>query len=320
MTSEPEGTRHEASADGVSEREVPGHEVASAGVPTGDGSARDPAGQALPDQALPDQALADEALPDHARENQGYWNATAADWVAAGERGWRQDEPTWGIWQVHERELRMLPNDMRGLEAVELGCGTGYVSAWMTRRGAIVTGIDLSQEQLATARRLAREHGVPLTLVHGSAEATPFEAERFDFAISEYGAAIWCDPYVWIPEAYRLLRPGGRLVFLGHHALGLVCSPLDGAPVGERLERPYFGLHRIDWTDVELDPGGIEFALPVSDWFALFHRVGFVVEDYLEPRPPEGAADMAFYVTSDWARRYPSEQVWKLRKPARVAE
>ena len=294
MPSDPEVPAHEAPKHEMPAHEAPKHERPVHGPP-------------------------EPELPDHARENQGYWNATAADWVAAGERGWQQDEPTWGIWQVHERELRMLPSDMRGLDAVELGCGSAYVSAWMARRGASVTGIDLSQEQLATARRLAREHGVPLTLVHGSAEATPFEAERFDFAISEYGAAIWCDPYVWVPEAYRLLRPGGRLVFLGHHALGQVCSPLDGAPVVERLERPYFGMHRIDWTGVELDPGGIEFALPVSDWFALFHRVGFVVEDYLEPRPPEGAADMAFYVSADWARRYPSEQVWKLRKPARVA-
>ena len=38
----------------------------------------------------------------------------------------------------------------------------------------------------------------------------------FDLAISEYGAAIWADPYKWIPEAARLLRPGGQLIFLGN--------------------------------------------------------------------------------------------------------
>jgi len=255
-------------------------------------------------------------LPEHANVNREYWNASADAWVAAGERAWRAPEPTWGIWGVSERDLELLPERMDGLAALELGCGTGYVSAWMARRGARVTGIDLSEAQLATARRLALEHGVELELVHGSAEATPFADASFDFLISEYGAAIWCDPHVWIREAWRLLRPGGRLVFLGHHALAQVCSPYDGSVVGESLIRPYFGMHRIDWRDVSIDPGGIEFALPVGDWFALFNAVGFAVEDYREPRPAPGAPETAFFVRADWAARYPSEQVWKLRKRA----
>src|SRR6056297_604131 len=144
----------------------------------------------------------DDPQRDHVRENERYWNEMAHEWVASGERGWEDDEPTWGIWGVPERDLEMLPPDMRGMRAVELGCGTAYVSAWMVRRGATVTGIDGSERQLATARRLAELHGVDLELVHGNAEATPFESGAYDFAISEYGAAIWCDPYVWIPEAH----------------------------------------------------------------------------------------------------------------------
>lgn len=259
-------------------------------------------------------------LSAHAHVNRSYWNASAGEWVAAGERAWAQDEPTWGIWGVPERTLRLLPEDARGLESLELGCGTGYVSAWLARRGARVTGLDVSEAQLATARRLAHEHGVALTLVHASAEAIPFADVSFDLVISEYGAAIWCDPYVWIPEAWRVLRPGGRLVFLGHHAWAQVCSPLDGSKVVERLERPYFDMHRIDWTDAEHDPGGVEFALGVADWFALFARVGFQVEGYLEPRPGPDAPESAFFVDAAWARRYPSEQVWKLRKPLAAAQ
>lgn len=253
-------------------------------------------------------------LPRHASENRAYWNGMADGWVAAGERAWRQDEPTWGTWAVSERELEMLPDDMRGMRAVELGCGTAYVSAWMARRGAEVTGIDVSERQLETARRLADEHGVALTLLHGSAEATPFPDETFDFAISEYGAAIWCDPGVWIPEAHRILKAGGRLVFLGNHPLAHVCAPLDGSRVTERLERPYFGMRVLDWTTVDVDPGGIEFCLGHGDWYALFRRVGFVVEDHREPRPAEGAEDNPFPVPAAWARLWPSEQVWKLRK------
>ncbi len=255
-------------------------------------------------------------LPRHATVNRDLWNGMADDWIASGERNWRQGEPTWGTWGVPERDVEMLPSDMRGMRAVELGCGTGYVSAWMARRGADVTGIDVSERQLETARRLADEHGVALTLLHGSAEATPFADEAFDFAISEYGAAIWCDPDVWIPEAYRILKPGGRLVFLGNHPLAHVCAPLDGSLVGERLVRPYFGMRVLDWTEVEVDPGGIEFCLGHADWYALFRRVGFVVEDYRELRAPEGFVGDAFGVPAAWASRWPSEQVWKVRKIA----
>lgn len=265
------------------------------------------------DKTAPDNGVADR-LPRHVAENRRKWDETADDWVAAGERSWQQDEPTWGIWGVPESDLQMLPRDMSGLSAVELGCGTAYVSAWLARRGASVTGIDNSQRQLDTARRLATEHGVTLDLHHGNAETTPFADASFDFAISEYGAAIWCDPYVWIPEAYRILRPGGRLVFLGNHPIFSVCSPWDGATVGERLVRPYFELHQLDWTQVEIDPGGIEFNLPISGWFELFRRVGFAVEDFREPRPAVPSAEVRFAATASWAHRFPSEHVWKLRK------
>lgn len=253
---------------------------------------------------------------DHVRANRAHWNATAEDWVGPGERAWAADAPFWGIWGVPEADLELLPRRMDGMRTIELGCGTGYVSGWMARRGAAATGIDASEAQLATARRLANEHGVELTLVHGNAESTPFADASFDVAISEYGAAIWCDPYRWIPEAWRLLAPGGRLVFLGNHPLVAVCSPCNGAtPIEERLIRPYFGQHRIDWSEVEIDPGGVEFSLPLEDWFALFRRSGFEVEDLREPRPAAGGSETNFFATADWARRWPSEIVFKLRKP-----
>ncbi|MDH4276820.1 MAG: class I SAM-dependent methyltransferase, partial [Acidimicrobiia bacterium] len=112
-------------------------------------------------------------LPDHVAENRRHWDAMAHDWVAMGERAWAVAEPTWGIWSVPEDEVEMLPADMTGLNAIELGCGTAYVTAWMARRGATVTAIDNSEAQLATARRLATEHGIDVTFIHGNAERVP---------------------------------------------------------------------------------------------------------------------------------------------------
>jgi SAM-dependent methyltransferase len=258
-----------------------------------------------------------ESKPDpahHIRENRAHWDAHAAEWVASGERAWASPEPYWGNWNIPEQELRILPRDMSGLDAIELGCGTAYVSAWMARRGARVVGIDNSERQLQTARRLAKQHGIELTLLHGNAEAVPYPDASFDFAVSEYGAAIWCDPHVWVPEAHRLLRPSGDLVFLGSTPLSMICTPLSGAACEPHLHRAYFGLHKLDWTEVEIDPGGVEFNLPISEWLRLFRETGFDVLDFQELRAPESAGGLSFAVPADWAKRWPSEQVWKLRK------
>ena len=253
---------------------------------------------------------------DHVAENRRYWDVGAANWVAAGERAWATTEPTWGIWGIPNTELALLPDDLAGVRAIELGCGTGYVSAWMRRRGASVYAIDNSAEQLATATRVAAEHGIDdIVWVHGNAEEVPEPDGSFDFAISEYGAAIWCDPQVWIPEAHRLLRRGGRLVFLGNHPLAMVCTPADGAsPTGLTLEVDYFGLGRLDWTAAVDDPGGIEFNMEISSWMHLFDDVGFDVVDFHEIQAPSSAEGTAFSVPASWARRFPAEQAWELVK------
>lgn len=253
-------------------------------------------------------------LPEHAAENQRHWNETADAWIDAGRRAWEADEPFWGFWGIPESQLGLLPEDLSGLDGIELGCGTGYVSAWLVRRGATMVGIDVSDRQLATAAAMAHEHDVDLTLIHGTAEAVPFPDDTFDLAISEYGAALWCDPDVWLPEAARILRPGGRLILLTTHPLAISATPLDGSNVGRELVRPWFDLHRQDWRDVPIDPGGIDFNLPLSGWVERFLDLGFAIEAFHELRAPEGSGDdVAFFVDRAWARDFPAEMAWVLR-------
>jgi SAM-dependent methyltransferase len=243
---------------------------------------------------------------DHVRRNRAAWDRLAAEYAEPGMRMWAEPDPTWGIWNVAEAQAGVLPADLEGRDSIELGCGTGYVSAWLARRGANPVGIDNSAAQLATARDFQQEFGIEFPLIHGNAEQVPYPDGSFDLAISEYGAAIWCDPYAWIPEAARLLRPGGRLVFLGNHTLLQLCAPDELAPAGDRLLRDYFGLHRLEWPD----DGSVEFALPYGEWFRLLRANG------VELQAPADATRDFDYVTVAWSKRWPSEHVFKAVKRA----
>jgi len=247
------------------------------------------------------------------RRNRVAWDGWAAEYVANGELSWslQPGDEKWGIWGIPEADARLLPDDLDGKDAIELGCGTAYVSAWLARRGARPVGIDNSAAQLATARRLQQEHGIEFPLLHGNAEAVPYPDGSFDVAISEYGAAIWADPFRWIPEAARLLRPGGRLIFLGNGAILMLCAAdLEGEAAGERLRRPYFGMHRFEWPDDD----SVEFHLGYGDWIRLLRGNGFEVENLVELRPAEDATTSYPFVTLDWARRWPCEEAWIARK------
>ena len=256
-----------------------------------------------------------ENLPEHVIGNREAWDKFAADYAAPGERNWAADEVTWGIFSVPESEVHLLPDDLQGKDAIELGCGTAYVSAWLAKRGAKPVGIDNSPKQLETARRLQQEHGIEFPLLLGNAETVPYPDASFDYAISEYGAAIWCDPYKWIPEAARLLRPGGELMFLQNSVQSMICTPYEvegveeDPPTTTTLERPLFGMHRMTWND-----NSTEFHISHGEQLRLLRDSGFEVLDLVEIRPPEDATTTYSWASIEWARQWPMEEAWKARK------
>jgi len=127
---------------------------------------------------------------DHVLRNRAVWDRWASSYADPGLRNWSAAEPTWGIWGIPEAQVGLLPSALNGADSIELGCGTGYVSAWLARRGARPVALDNSPGQLATARGLQERFGLRFPLVHANAERAPFADGRFDLAISEYGASI----------------------------------------------------------------------------------------------------------------------------------
>ena len=247
--------------------------------------------------------------PDYVAVNRANWTRANAEYTdARAHDAWAQEEIEWGVYRVPESELNVLP-DVAGKDVVELGCGTAYFGAWLARGGARVVGVDVTPAQLETARRMEAEFGYGMQFVEANAEATGLPAASFDLVLSEYGASIWCDPAKWIPEAARLLRPDGHLVFLRNSTLAVLCQTPDDGPV-ETLQRPQRGLHRIEWTD----PDEVEFQLGHGDWISLLRANGFEIEELHELYAPDSAVDHEYYHSSaGWSMKWPSEEIWRAR-------
>jgi SAM-dependent methyltransferase len=244
-------------------------------------------------------------------ENVSVWTARQDDQRNLARRRWAEVEPTWGVFGIPETAVGLLPSDLLDTRVAELGCGTAYVSAWLARRGARPVAIDPTASQLAIAKELQEQHGLQFPLILAAAEAVPLADNAFDLVVSEYGAVIWADPYLWVPEAARLLRPGGELLFLGNSNLLMLCMPdEDGVPATQELRRPQFGMRRIQWPD---DPG-VEFYLSHGEWIRLLRANGLVVEELLELRPAPTAISGRSYVTTEWAQIWPSEEAWRARR------
>ena len=251
--------------------------------------------------------------PDYVRINRDAWTKSNARYTdGRAEEAWAQEEIAWGVWQTPESAVHVLP-DVSGKDVVELGCGTAYVGAWLKRRGARrVVGVDITPAQLATAQRMNRKTGLGLELVEANAEVVPLRDATFDLVISEYGASIWCDPYKWIPEAARLLRPNGELVFLRNSTLSMLCTP-DTGKVQETLQRPQKGLNRMDW----LDTHETEFQPANGDLIRLLRKSGFEILDMVEIFASADSVNHPFYgeyMSVEWAQKWPSEELWRARK------
>jgi SAM-dependent methyltransferase len=247
---------------------------------------------------------------DDASKNVELWTQSNAEYTdERAADNWALDEVSWGIWGIEESDLNVL-GDVAGLDVVELGCGTAYFSAWLAKLGARPVGVDVTPAQLETARRMMRETGIEFPLIEADAAATGLPDASFDLAVSEYGASIWVDPHRWIPEAARLLRPGGRLVFLRNSTLVILCSS-DDVPARECLQHPQFGMHRFEWPE-----GGVEFHLAHGEWIDVLRTSGFEIERLIEIQAPPDAETHHRYsfVTAEWAKKWPSEELWAARK------
>jgi SAM-dependent methyltransferase len=249
---------------------------------------------------------------DDVRANLVSWEADSADYQRRhGEFLARWDAFGWGTWAIPEDEIHAL-GDVRGFDALEFGCGAAQFGIRVAKRGASVVGLDFSANQLAAAPANMGSAGVQFALVRGDAEELPFVDEIFDLVFCDHGAMGFTDPARTVPEVARVLKAGGLFVFSGTTPFIFLTWPMVDGPPGRTLERSYFDTRRMMWNE---DDPSFEYQMPYGEWIRLFRANGFVIEDLIELRPAADA-ETAFtdYVTKDWARDFPAEQIWKVRK------
>jgi len=111
---------------------------------------------------------------DHVKLNAQAWDARRDDQLQLARRQWAATEPNWGVFAIPESLAGILPANLKGTNAVELGCGTGYVSAWLARSGATPVAVDPSPGQLRIARQLQDETGIRFPLSEQPASRCPF--------------------------------------------------------------------------------------------------------------------------------------------------
>ncbi|MER8017570.1 class I SAM-dependent methyltransferase [Streptomyces griseoluteus] len=240
--------------------------------------------------------------------NRRLWNRISGAYQQRHDRRIGAAPRLWGMYSLPDTHLRAL-GDVTGKRVLELGCGAGQWSRSLAAEGARVVGMDLSEAQLDAA---ARARGADrYSLVQGAAERLPFAADSFDLVFCDFGGLSWAPPHLAVPQAARVLRRGGRLVFNVASPWFEACYDEAAGAVTTTLRQDYFGLGAVAEGD-----GAASYQLTYGDWVRVLRGAGLVIDDLIEPRPGPGTPN-GYNRTepADWAHRWPAELLWVTRKP-----
>jgi SAM-dependent methyltransferase len=244
--------------------------------------------------------------------NREAWDSYAEEYQAEWH-GSLDDDVFWGPGVASERKLRLL-GDVRGRDVLELGCGGGQASVFLAAHGARASALDVAPRQLEHGRALARERGVEVRFLQGSAEhLEAFADGSFDVVFSSYALGFVEDLAGAMREVHRVLRPGGLFVFSWSGPIHLSTGLAQDGTVF--FDRAYFD--RAPHAETDRHGTVVSFHRTYGDWHRALVDAGFFVTDLLEPEPDPEAKPGAWQGVFPPAklRQVPCTVVFRARKP-----
>ncbi len=184
-----------------------------------------------------------------------------------------------------EDRLRLL-GDLKGKKVVDLGCGGGQNAVALAKMGAEVTGLDLSEEQINRAERLASKNEFSICFKQADISSMPFiENHSFDIALSACSIAFLEKIDTVFREVYRILKPKGRFLLSDMNPLQYL---LDETEDGVVFNNPYRQKPLpINWSwefeELEKSPRFRHYVRMISDYINSLIDAGFNIKKILEP-------------------------------------
>jgi len=240
------------------------------------------------------------------------WNKISPHYQA--EHNIPTDYVHYGPHCPNEDELQLI-GDVEGKHVLEIGCGGGQCSLAFAARGAIATGLDLSEEQVKFARRLAKQKGLSARFYQGNVEKlTRIADDSQDVVFSAYALMYVKRLDRCFAEVRRVLKPGGLFVFSLDHPFWYCLAEKD-----LRLQHSYFdGEYSYRWeqTGLKERPRVRQYQRTVGDYYRLLRAAGLEVLDIIEPEPVERGSgqDWGAYYAPKRQRMVPATIIWKARK------
>ncbi len=228
------------------------------------------------------------------------WDENAPVWTRLARAGYDVDRD----WINTPAFLAMLP-DVAGLEGLDLGCGEGHNTRRVAARGARMTAVDISPRFAALARQAEAPEPHGIRYLAASAQALPFPAGTFDFAMATMSLMDVPQPAAALREAHRVVRPGGFLQFsILHPCFNTPYRRLvrnaEGNPRCVEVADYFASVERVDeWlfsaAPPEAKQGLRPFRVPyfhrtLSWWLNAIIEAGFTLERVEEPYADEETA------------------------------
>lgn len=234
----------------------------------------------------PERRLVDEA--ESLLANRADWDAYADEYQSTHGEYLGDSGFLWGPEGLREDRLGAL-GDVTGKAVLEIGCGAGQCSRWVSARGGRTVGIDVSARQLQHSRRIDAEHGVVVPTLCSTAAQLPFGEATFDVVFSAFGALQFvADAPALVSGVARVLRPGGTFAFSITHPTRWMFLD-DPGEEGLVASQSYWD--RTPYVEVDVETGAtryVEHHRTLGDWVAILSRNGFVLTDLHEPEWPAG--------------------------------